>query len=184
MQSWLIGGKLLPLVHTNLTQVTIVRIHGLASSSQIQDSSTIHGQSTEGEIRSPWEKTLGMLTWWISPQFLQRDLLPYFRVKVNKELEVSGCPRNYWLQVWLCNTRNCRPPPPGSSLRGISQARILEWAAISFSGGLPNPGLESLAPALQTGSSPLSHQGSLRDMTYNNVVLSCTQEVSGSQMMN
>ena len=28
--------------------------------------------------------------------------------------------------------------PPGSSVRGISQARILEWAAISFSGDLPN----------------------------------------------
>ena len=25
--------------------------------------------------------------------------------------------------------------PPGSSVHGISQGRILEWAAISFSGG-------------------------------------------------
>ena len=33
--------------------------------------------------------------------------------------------------------------PPGSSVHGISQARILEWVAISFSrGGLPNPGTE------------------------------------------
>ena len=31
--------------------------------------------------------------------------------------------------------------PPGSSVRGISQARILEWVAISFSRGSSQPGL-------------------------------------------
>ena len=44
--------------------------------------------------------------------------------------------------------------PPGFSVHGISQARILEWAAISFSGDLPNPGigLRSLtSPALAGG---------------------------------
>ena len=30
----------------------------------------------------------------------------------------------------------------GSSVRGISQARTLEWVAISSLGGLPNPGME------------------------------------------
>ena len=29
--------------------------------------------------------------------------------------------------------------PPGSSVRGILQARILEWVAISFSRGSPQP---------------------------------------------
>ena len=33
----------------------------------------------------------------------------------------------------LCNPIDCRPP--GSSVHGISQARILEWVAISFSRG-------------------------------------------------
>ena len=33
----------------------------------------------------------------------------------------------------LCNPMNCNPP--GSSVHGISQARILEWFAISFSRG-------------------------------------------------
>ena len=32
--------------------------------------------------------------------------------------------------------------PPGSSVHGILQARILEWTTISFSGDLPNPGIE------------------------------------------
>ena len=35
--------------------------------------------------------------------------------------------------VWLCNPMDCSPP--GSSVHGISQARILEWVAISFSRG-------------------------------------------------
>ena len=41
--------------------------------------------------------------------------------------------------------------PPGSSIHGISQARIMEWIAISTSGDLRRPGivLASLAsPAL------------------------------------
>jgi len=31
----------------------------------------------------------------------------------------------------------------------ILQARILEWVAISFSGDLPDPGIEPRSPALQ-----------------------------------
>ena len=38
---------------------------------------------------------------------------------------------------------------PGSSVRGILQARILEWVAISFSGDLPDPGIKPRSPALQ-----------------------------------
>jgi len=37
----------------------------------------------------------------------------------------------------LCNPMNCSPP--GSSFHGISQARILEWVAISFSKGSSQP---------------------------------------------
>ena len=51
---------------------------------------------------------------------------------------------------------------PGSSVLEISQARILEWVAISSSRYLFNPGIEptSLAyPVWQTDSLPLSHLG-------------------------
>jgi len=41
--------------------------------------------------------------------------------------------------------------PPGSSVHGISQARILEWVAISFSRDLPNPGVQTEYPALAGG---------------------------------
>ena len=40
--------------------------------------------------------------------------------------------------------------PPGSSVHGLLQARILEWVAIPFSRGLPDPEMESRSPALQT----------------------------------
>ena len=39
--------------------------------------------------------------------------------------------------VWLCDFMDCSPP--GSSVRGIFQARILEQAAISFSRGFSWP---------------------------------------------
>ena len=46
----------------------------------------------------------------------------------------------------LCNSMDCSPP--GSSVHGISQARILEWVAIPFSEDLPDPGVDSVSPAL------------------------------------
>ena len=41
--------------------------------------------------------------------------------------------------------------PPGSSVHGISQARILEWLAISFSRGSSWPGIKHESPALAGG---------------------------------
>ena len=40
----------------------------------------------------------------------------------------------------LCDPMDCSRP--GSSVHGISQARILEWVAISFSRDLSDPGME------------------------------------------
>ena len=44
-------------------------------------------------------------------------------------------------------------------VRGIPQARILEWVAFPFSGDLPNPGVEPRSPALQVDSLPAEPQG-------------------------
>ena len=44
--------------------------------------------------------------------------------------------------------------PPGSSVRGILQARALELVAILFSSDLPDPGIESESLALQAESLP------------------------------
>ena len=38
--------------------------------------------------------------------------------------------------------------PLGSSVHEISQAKIVEWVAFSFSGDLSAPGIESESPAL------------------------------------
>ena len=57
--------------------------------------------------------------------------------------------------------------PPGSSVNGILQARLLEWVAMlspmEDSGDLPDPGIEPLSlvsPALQMDSLPLHLPGS------------------------
>ena len=49
----------------------------------------------------------------------------------------------------------------GSSVLGILQTRILEWAAISFSRDLPDPGIEPGSPALQADSLPTELRGKL-----------------------
>ena len=54
----------------------------------------------------------------------------------------------------LCSTR-CDPVdgnPPGSSVHGILQARILEWVSMPSSRDLPNPGTEPGSPTLQADS--------------------------------
>ena len=49
------------------------------------------------------------------------------------------------LWPWYCSLL-------GFSIHGVSQTRILEWVAISFSpGDLPNPGIKAVSPALAGG---------------------------------
>ena len=52
----------------------------------------------------------------------------------------------------LCDPTDCSPP--GFSVHGILQARILEWVAMPSSGDLPGPEIESRSPALQVDSLP------------------------------
>ena len=47
--------------------------------------------------------------------------------------------------------------PPGSSVHGILQARVLEWAATP--GDLSNPGIKPESPALQADSLPAEPLG-------------------------
>ena len=57
-------------------------------------------------------------------------------------LTAQSCPA-------LCNPVDCSPP--GSSVHGILQARILDWVVIASSGDLPDPGIEPLSLALAGG---------------------------------
>ena len=50
--------------------------------------------------------------------------------------------------------------PSGSSVHGISQARILGWVVISFSrGSLPDSGIEPVSPAFHEDSLPAEPSG-------------------------
>ena len=51
---------------------------------------------------------------------------------------------------------------PGSSVHGLSQARMLEWVAFPSQGDLPNLGTEPVSPVSPAlaDSLPLSHQES------------------------
>ena len=66
------------------------------------------------------------------------------------------------MTVWLCLVIQSCPTlydhldysPPGSSVSGILQARILEWVTMTSPRDLPNPGTEPTSPpslALQAG---------------------------------
>ena len=58
---------------------------------------------------------------------IEKVLLRVIKMKIESESEVSqSCPT-------FCDPMDCRLP--GSSIHGILQANILEWAAISFSRG-------------------------------------------------
>ena len=61
---------------------------------------------------------------------------------------------------------------PSSSVHGISQARILEWVAISFSRDCPDPEIQFVSPALKANSLPLSHLGS-PEMRILKIMSSC-----------
>ena len=54
----------------------------------------------------------------------------------------------------------------GSSVHGISQARVLEWLPLLSPGDIPNPGIEPVSPALQMDSLTLNHQGSPQNTLY------------------
>ena len=71
------------------------------------------------------------------------------------------CAKSLQSCLTLCDHMDCSPP--GSSVRGIFQAKILEWVAMLFSRGSSwcrDWTCISCAPALQVGSLLLSHWGS------------------------
>ena len=73
----------------------------------------------------------------------------YMHLFIHCYLVIQSCPT-------LCNPMDCSPP--GSSVCGISQARILEWVAIPFSSGSSQQELN--LHFLQADSLPLSHHRS------------------------
>ena len=78
------------------------------------------------------------------------------RTNIDPALRTQSC-------LTLCDPMDYSPL--GSSMHGISQARMLEWVAICSSRGSSQPRIEPASPkspALQADSLPLHHLGSPR----------------------
>ena len=76
---------------------------------------------------------------------------------------------SHFSRVQLCDPVDLSPS--GSSVHGIIQARILEWVAMSSSGNLPDPGMETRSlesPASQADSLPAELLGSPMSIICNN----------------
>ena len=63
--------------------------------------------------------------------------------------------------VWLCNPTDCGRP--GSSVHGISRARILEWVAISTFRESSSPGIEPTSPASPALAGTFFHHSATTD---------------------
>ena len=61
------------------------------------------------------------------------------------------------LCLTLCDPMDCSPP--GSSVRGISQERILESVALSYSRVSSRPRDQPVSPELQADFLLMSHEG-------------------------
>ena len=78
----------------------------------------------------------------------------FFKIEVQLIYNVSYAPQNdsvhvcacvhAQLYLTFCNSMDCSPP--GSSVYGISQARILEWLPFPTPGDLPKAGIETASP--------------------------------------
>ena len=82
-------------------------------------------------VHSEWQSwDLGTILWWGRRSFLTHSVFNAFSF-----LDIMVL---WWSEVVQSCLTLCDPvdySPPGSSVHGILQARILEWVAISFSRG-------------------------------------------------
>ena len=109
------------------------------------------------------------LTWWdifhsqkhfINQGTVKNGQIHLRIIKINLTTCAWMCAKLLQSCPTLCNSMVCGPP--GSSVHGILQARMLERVAMSSSRGLPDPGIESVSLSLlhwQVGSLPLVPPG-------------------------
>jgi len=113
------------------------------------DHRTPHPQYSHAIHKSlsylPW--SLYTVSIWVIVKLWKVRGMVWRREYVNicvKVLVAQLCPT-------LCSPMDCSPP--GSSVHGILQARILEWVAISYFKG-SSPGIKPESPSLQADSLP------------------------------
>ena len=100
--------------------------------------------------------------------FLSLSIHVALRIWKVKVLVTQSCPT-------LCDTMDCSLP--GFSVRGVFQARILEWSAISFSRG-SNLGLLHCRQILYQ----LNHQGATRGGDWEIIIIPRPRTASGQSL--
>ena len=107
---------------------------------------------------SPWVRKIPRRKeWWSTPGFLPGES----HGQSYGQTPVSTCAKSLLSSLTLLRPHGCSPP--GSSVRGILQARILEWLPCPPPGDLSDPGIKQASLNLQhwrVGSLPLEHLGS------------------------
>ena len=73
-------------------------------------------------------------------KFKKNEIIPTI---FSDDLCLCACAKSFHSCLTLCDPMHCSPP--GSSVLGILQARILEWVARPSSGDLPDPRTELLS---------------------------------------
>ena len=118
--------------------------------SSIPGSGRFPGEGNGNPFQHSWLKNpMDGGTWWATAHLgrQQSDTTEWLRAHLEKlKWKSLSCVQ------FFGNPMDCSPP--GSSLHGISQARILECDTISFSRDLPDSGIEptsSVFPALGGG---------------------------------
>ena len=106
------------------------------------------GQVTVGELVLTWEQPF--IQWLVARMFVGSGR---GTESIRNSLHAQS-------RLTLCNPMACCAP--GSSVHGILQVRILEWAPFPYPGDLPFPGIRPaspVSPALQADSLPTRHLG-------------------------
>ena len=129
---------------------------------------------------NPWLLVWLLLSTRLSAKW-KGDCVPYSPFCVHAKL-LQSCPT-------LCDPMDCSPP--GSSIHGILQARILEWVAIPFSRGSSPPRDQthiSYVNGIGFGKQVLYHQRHLRSpfttVPASNQCLAQWKLISMSEWMN
>ena len=97
---------------------------------------------------------------------------PYMSIPISQFIPPLALPPLHSVAhscLTLCDPMDCSLLGP--SVRGISQARILEWVATSYSRDLPNPGIEPVSlvsPALAGGFFTTEPPGKPHPFTHGN----------------
>ena len=119
-----------------------------------------------------WAKANSQCTWnkgWQS--FPIKDQMVYF---ISFAGHACVCAKSLQLCLTLCDPMDCNPP--GCSVHGILQTRILEWLAMLSLGILPNRGSNPSFipfPHWQVGSLPLAPPGKPLQAIYMVSVATC-----------